>query len=261
MAQRVRGSLLNDKLDVTICYYRSEKLWPYVAWGLKQNQDQIGTVIVSNDEPWGDSSREALRIVAEDAKLTVPIKYIEHPRTGMRQAQSINDGVRAATSEYVLQIDDDVVLAPGCVREFLSVAESGILLTGRLHDIPRGDFPLTRLGNPEILKQDQRKITTELGHDLVFQVRDSFLCYNKDDYWSVGGHDESIHDGTEAGYGFIDYVFAIRWFKKFGLDSLEMTPASGYHLSGLKPGHDFSRVNQSRFEAAFMDFVLAGANV
>lgn len=251
---------MSSKADVVVCFYRNELLWPFVVWGLVQNQDQIGTVIVSNDEAWVDSSRQAIEIVTREAKLTVPIKFVAHPRNGMRQAQSINDGVKAATSDYVLQIDDDVVLAPGGLASFLAVAEPGTLLTGRLHDIAREGVSTQYLDPPTILRHDKRLVAPSVGNDLVFSVRDSFLFYNTEDYRSMGGHDEMVHDGTENGYGFVDYVFALRWFKKFGLDSFEMTPAVAYHMSGLKPGHDFSKINQKYFEDAFSEFVLGDAH-
>ena len=242
------------KADVVICFYRSHILWPAVARGLQLNQDYIGKVIISNDEEWAETCKEALTIPARKVGLTVPLEFVGHTRNGMQQAKCINDGVKVAISDFVLQIDDDIILAKDCVKTFLLLAETKVLLTGRLHDIARKPPIIEIFDNPPILKEDTRIIDSTQGWPLLFHVRDSFLFYAVKDYWEVEGHDESIHDGTEKGYGFIDYVFAMRWFSKFGLDSYEMTQAKAYHMSGLKPGSPFSLTNKARFEEKLAKF-------
>ena len=244
---------MTDKVDVVICFYRNERLWPFVAWGLAQNQDHIGTVIISNDEPWGNSSRVAIEIASREARLTVPLKFIDHPRQGMRQTQCFNDGVAAATAEDILQIDDDIVLAPNCISTFLAASGYKTLLTGRLHDIPRCNLTTSMLKDPPILKVDKRLIAPHIT-DLWLHVRDSFLFYNRADYLAIGGHDESYQDGQEYGYGYVDYDFGLRWFKEFGQDSFEMTDAVAYHMSGLERGHQFSQANQARFKGKLQEY-------
>jgi hypothetical protein len=172
----------------------------------------------------------------------------------MQQAKCINTGIRASTTEFVLTIDDDIVLAPACIKTFLKSAESGILLTGRLHDVARHSMTMAQIvGGPVILRNDERLIHAE-DPNLWLHVRDSFLFFNVADYWAAGGHDESYQEGQENGYGFLDYDFGMNWVMKFGSDSFEMTLAQGYHMSGLKPGHQFSLINKAKFDQKELEY-------
>ena len=243
------------RVDVVICFFRSFRLWPFVAAGLARNQEHIANVILSADEEWLSTDKEAINIAAKAEGLTAPIIFVDHPRQGMQQAMCFNLGVAAATSEYIFQIDDDVVLAPNCIRALTFCAEPETMLTGRLHNSPRHDVSRQDLKAPRILKKDQRFISGEIRNNWV-HVRDNFLFYRKEDYLAMGGHDESYQAGQEEGYGFIDYDFALRWFKKFGVGAYEMVEeAQGYHLCGDgSDNHIASPINELKFSLKLADY-------
>lgn len=242
-------------IDVVICFFRSHLLWPRTAYGLACNQDYINSVIISNDEAWDDNEKQAMDIVAKDVGLKSPLVFVGHERNGMRQAQCINDGVAAATMEDILQIDDDIALAPGCLKTFWDYSANHMMFTGNLPDVGRDDLTLEQLKlGPTILREDRRNFRNLNLLEDIFAVRDSFLFYNKEDYLKVGGHDTAYHDGQDHGYGFVDWDFAIRWFKEFGHESYDQVPATAYHMSGTKPGHMYSEINKKLFEGKVAEY-------
>src|SRR3990172_4164249 len=106
------------KIDIAIGFYRGYDLWPLVLEGLERNRENINQVIVVNDEPWG-----------EPLVSSLPLKTFAFPEhQGFGVSRVINKGFELAETEYVLHIDDDVLLTPNLIEVLLGSIEPGLLV-------------------------------------------------------------------------------------------------------------------------------------
>lgn len=206
------------KVDVVINYYRKAKEWPFVLKGLEDNKECINNVIVVNDELWGDGR-------LSEGDMAGCIKYLEHPHDGFGVARSVHQGVEAVETEYICNIDADVIMTPGSLKKNLSYVESELLILGTLHDVGEAE-ELHDIHNPEILRRDWRAITPSTED--FRNIREGWWIARKEDYQACGGHDRRMKE-----YGMIDYVFALRWMTHFDRDSYWLAPGVGYHIGGI----------------------------
>ena len=89
------------KYDVVVAYYRQEHNWPVVAWGLEQNAARINRVLVVNDEPWSEF---------KPTLNGIPVVLLDHPHDGFGLTKSYNQGMREATTDFVLLTQGDEIL-------------------------------------------------------------------------------------------------------------------------------------------------------
>lgn len=79
-----------------------------------------------------DGSTDSTARVVKDFSLTtrVPVKHIWHEDRGFRLAAIRNKGIAAATSDYIIQIDGDIILHPEFVADHKRFARPGSFVTG-----------------------------------------------------------------------------------------------------------------------------------
>lgn len=79
-----------------------------------------------------DGSGEPTRAVIESFKrsTTIPVKHFWHPDEGFRKTIIINQAITGTASDYIIQIDGDIVLHENFVKDHISEAEEGYYIRG-----------------------------------------------------------------------------------------------------------------------------------
>ena len=86
-----------------------------------------GEVVIADDGS-GDATREL--IVRESASFPVPLRHVWHEDDGFRLGAIRNKAMAAATGEYIVQLDGDLVLHPRFVESHVEFAERGSYVQG-----------------------------------------------------------------------------------------------------------------------------------
>lgn len=84
-------------------------------------------VIIADDGSRGDTA-QLLRGIARD--FPVPLRHVWQPDEGFRLARCRNRGIAAACSEYLIQLDGDMILHRHFVADHLRLAQPGRFLQG-----------------------------------------------------------------------------------------------------------------------------------
>lgn len=92
------------------------------------NQSVLPTEIIIAD----DGSNAKTRAVIEQFqnKTKLPIIHVWHEDLGFRLASIRNKAIAKASSDYIIQIDADIILHPHFVNDHLAIAEQGYFITG-----------------------------------------------------------------------------------------------------------------------------------
>ncbi len=79
-----------------------------------------------------DGSGDETRAITEWAKITlaIPLHHVWHPDDGFRKTIILNKAIKISKSDYIIQIDGDIVLNRHFVRDHVRVAERGFYVKG-----------------------------------------------------------------------------------------------------------------------------------
>ena len=84
-------------------------------------------VIIADD----GSTEETSKLIKEFSNdFPVEIKHVWHPDEGFRLASIRNKGIAAASGEYIIQIDGDLILHSHFVADHLQLKKPGHFVTG-----------------------------------------------------------------------------------------------------------------------------------
>ncbi len=84
-------------------------------------QDRLPDEILIADDGSGEATKQAVERFKSISK--VPIHHIWHPDEGFRLSVIRNKAIEAAQSEYIIQIDGDILLDPHFISDHLSLIE------------------------------------------------------------------------------------------------------------------------------------------
>jgi glycosyltransferase involved in cell wall biosynthesis len=167
-----------------------------------------------------DGSRDDTRALVRSwaARLPVPLRHVWQEDDGFRLAQIRNRAIAAATGEYVIQTDGDVVLHRHFVRDHLRLAERGHFVRGNRCSLPpglSGEFLAGRVRSPlwslePVLKRKNAlrlaPLIPLLARRVPFRgVIGCNMSYWRSDAIAVNGYDEAIR-----GWGLEDDEFVQR---------------------------------------------------
>jgi len=79
-------------------------------------------VLIADD---GSEKRTAEIIAAFKKQVSFPVKHIWQPDEGFRLAAIRNKTIAAATGEYIIQVDGDMILHPYFIKDHVAFAKSG----------------------------------------------------------------------------------------------------------------------------------------
>lgn len=91
-------------------------------------QSVLPDEILIADDGSGESTGKLVESVAGESE--VPLRHIWQEDEGFRAGAIRNKAIAAASSEYILQIDGDMILHPRFIEDHLSVARRGTFVTG-----------------------------------------------------------------------------------------------------------------------------------
>lgn len=221
------------KVDVIACYYRQAHLAPFFFWGIHENIEEIGKLIIVNDEPWNDA--ELVQVMAHAGEIGVETACLEHTHKGTHGvASSFNQGAAYSQNEYVFFTSFDQILTPGTLCEITDMASIQRMVLGRVDSISTSTG-LDDLPNPTIIRPDIYANSIEQIKQGVLVVgcwRNGHTLVHRPSHLRLGGFNEKF---VEWGYGLEDQDYCIRWLIEYGLDSILWGDSNSWHFAGNRP--------------------------
>jgi hypothetical protein len=211
------------KVDIVACFYRQKELAPFFFHGIANNKECINSVIIVNDEPWSDDNQIQI------PEGLPPIVLLDHVHEGFGVAKSLNEGIMAATTDYVFTMSFDVILPEHTLEMMAKLTQPDTFVVGSLDHIDPetelDDFP-----NPDIIVPDWKPSR----HDYLKGIGRAWkYCHNGHNLWhrkafmSLGGFDSSA---CTHGRTCEDHEFAVRWQKAFGAYSMTFCDTRSWHM-------------------------------
>lgn len=64
------------------------------------------------------------------SKFPIPLKHVWHEDVGFRKTIILNEAIRSSNSEYIIQIDGDIIIHPLFIQEHLTNSKKGFFIRG-----------------------------------------------------------------------------------------------------------------------------------
>jgi hypothetical protein len=207
------------KADVCISFYRRQDYWPLVLHGLKQAQEHISRIIVVNAEPW-DWLPTSFGGIPIACLFTKPLRPKDFNYSAM-----VNEGILRASSEYVVHMDDDVILKPTTIPNLLRDITPMGFHAGTCYSMPADTTPDELDESDDEIQTVWRDCTVPEG-----PFSGPLWAINRQSFLDTGGFDERLVE-----YANQDGEFIRRWMVAHGYDSCKLTNATAYQIEPDKP--------------------------
>ncbi|PSL46031.1 glycosyltransferase involved in cell wall biosynthesis [Chitinophaga niastensis] len=99
-------------------------------------QNVLPDEIIIADDGSGEATRAVVNAFIK--KTTIPVKHFWHPDEGFRKTIIINQAITGTASDYIIQIDGDIVLHELFIKDHISEAEKGYYIRGSRVLLPEG---------------------------------------------------------------------------------------------------------------------------
>lgn len=208
-------------------------------------QKRLPDEVIVADDGSGDETR---RVITEFQGLfPVPLLHVWHEDRGFRKTQILNTALKQSSSEYIVQIDGDVVLHPFFIHDHLELAEKGTFVRGTRARLTAGitsavlsskNIRLTALsqGVYNRLNAIRLPVWRELGSRKKRSsksVRGSNLAFWKDDFIKVNGYNNDLQ-----GWGHEDEELAARFINNNILKKIVKLAAVQFHLDHVEKSRE-----------------------
>lgn len=174
-------------------------------------------VIIADD----GSTEETSDMIKElQPSFQIPLIHVWHKDKGFRKTIIMNKAIKAATGDYIIQIDGDILIHPYFIEDHFSIAEAGYFVRGgrSLINALKTKFFLRRVTfQPQkynLIKNSNKfnsfripflsKLFSGISED-VTHVKGCNMAYWKKDFIAVNGYNNNIN-----GWGHEDIELAIR---------------------------------------------------
>lgn len=84
-------------------------------------------ILIADD---GSDGRTAKLIDSFKNKFPIPLKHFWHSDDGFRKTIVMNVAIASCTSDYIIQIDGDIILHPDFIKDHIEEAEKGFYIKG-----------------------------------------------------------------------------------------------------------------------------------
>jgi glycosyltransferase involved in cell wall biosynthesis len=191
-----------------------------------------------------DGSKDDTKILVEKLKTVspVPIVHIWHEDSGFRLGEIRNKSIKSANSEYIIQIDGDIILDPNFISDHISLIKKNSFLCGSRVWISKEQSEEILGSNPEAkIEKHKFPLSTILNSlrnsTLSYFLADRYkknkptalrgcnMSFWKSDLLLVNGYNEDIQ-----GWGSEDAELAIRLINKGVKKRFLKFSAVAYHL-------------------------------
>ncbi len=219
-------------------------------------QSVLPDEVLIADDGSRDDTREMLSAFAQQAPFV--LRHVWHEDNGFRVGVIRNKAIAAAKSDYIIQIDGDMLPHRCFIEDHLRLARRGYMVSGGriLTDekltkelIARGDVRVTmwRRGLGNRLNSLRLPLLSPLlynVHSDSFSVRSCNLAVWRDDMIRVNGYNEDI-----VGWGREDSELALRLMNAGVRKRTAKLAALAYHLYHREASRDSLPRNDNILEA------------
>lgn len=204
---------------------------------IKAQKELPKEVLIADD---GSDSRTRLLIQDLQQDFPVPLHHIWHEDIGFRKCIILNKAIKAATGDYIVQVDGDIIADRHFIADHASLAEQGTFVRGtrahiRAEHLPEvyktlkinfnflstgifNRFNAIRLPLLAFLFEKKKKNSNS--------VRGSNLAYWKSDFIKINGYNNEL-----KGWGHEDEELAVRFVNNDILKKAVKFKAVQFHLS------------------------------
>lgn len=181
-------------------------------------QDRLPDEVLIADD--GSGAETAAVVARAAAEFPVPVRHVWHADDGFRAGAIRNRAIALSTSDYIVQIDGDIVLHPAAIRQHLARARrnafmqgSRALLTPELSQqwLTSGRTR-TRMFEPGVRHRLNAwympwlaPLAARTSRDPLVRVRGCHVAYWRDDAVRINGYNEAM-----TGWGLEDSEFVAR---------------------------------------------------
>lgn len=222
------------------------------------DQRRLPDEVIVGDDGSGDDTRRLIDRLRPT--FPVPLVHVWQEDDGFRLARIRNKAIAAATGDYIIQIDGDIMLHPDFVADHVAVARRGAFVKGsRVRLSPEFTAELCASGIPrrprffsrDILKDREKAVRLPLigrlltgcyKHNGVSGIGCN-MAFWRDDALAINGYDEAF-----VGWGGEDNDFCRR-LHAAGVEGIKLFRIGiCYHL--WHPEAPRSKANTAMAEAA-----------
>ena len=224
---------------MTVSLIISTYNWPralYLCLDSVMQQSVLPDEILVADDGSGMDTRDVVRHFEQISP--VPVRHIWHEDRGFRVAAIRNKAIAASRSDYLIQIDGDLILQRNFIQDHLAFARRGCYVAGSrgmltqrltqqvlngeitsLSPLTRGVFCSNNVMRIPIMSAFYRMLSPE------YNPRSCNMALWREDALRVNGYDEAFE-----GWGFEDTEFGLR-LKNSGVRQLRIKfRAVAFHL-------------------------------
>lgn len=203
-----------------------------------QKQTKLPLEIIIADDGSGPETEAIVKKF--QAKIPVPIIHIWHKDAGFRKSLILNKSVKAASGDYIVQIDGDVILDKDFILDHISLAEKGFFVRGTRSHIAKHaldaifkkekvDFSFYSRGiihRFNAIRIPLLSIFLQKKERKSNNVRGSNLAFWKADFILINGYNNDL-----KGWGHEDEELAIRFVNNNILKKAVKLKAIQHHLT------------------------------
>lgn len=186
-----------------------------------------------------DGSNLRTKILIDSYAIKLPIDHIWQEDLGFRKSLILNKSISACTSDYIIEVDGDIVLNRHFIQDHINAAEEGYFvqgcramlgeeLTQRTLSSPRFKFNAFTKGMVtrfNAIRLPHLSFLFKTNPYSSHNVKGCNMAFWKEDYVRINGY----FNGFE-GWGWEDYEFAERLINS-GIKKKKLKFAAiGYHL-------------------------------
>lgn len=144
------------RVTIIIPVYNRLNLLNLVIKGIEHHGSFIQELVVSDD----GSDEDVLGLLENYATdLNFNVKYLRQERNGFRAAKCRNNGIRAASGEYIIFIDQDIIPSKGYYQRFVDNMEKGAFLVA--YPVRLSKEQTSRITTSVIEEADYKNIITK----------------------------------------------------------------------------------------------------
>lgn len=197
-----------------------------------QNQSRVPNEIVIAD----DGSTNDTKVLIDKFRqiLNIPIIHVWHEDVGFTKTIILNKALKKVTSDYIIQIDGDIILHKHFVRDHIYYAQKNVYLFGSRISL-KETYSKKILSTKKIkfhwlnsgLLRKSRAIyiplyskQNKLSNKISSKLRGCNISYWKNDALQINGYNEDL-----IGWGYEDSEFAQRLLN-LGVSSLRIKQAA-----------------------------------
>lgn len=217
-------------------------------------------VIIADD---GSTKETKNLIETYTAHIAVPVKHIWHEDNGFQLSQIRNKAIAAANSDYIIQIDGDVVMQKNFIKDHLKARRNGYFVMGSRANLPQlfskkilqqtvlpSNFKM-QLHTSDFLNAQRIPLLSPLftnyktkGKNLYY-AKGCNMAFWKEDIICVNGYNENF-----TGWGAEDKELVVRLIKYGVKKKFLKFGGVVYHLWHSFNSRDSLLQNNLKFEEA-----------